>query len=95
MRVNRARNTVCNFQVHLWDRVLLVYTCFRDITDGGGLDHVGNLEALDGLVFANTATAVCAAHERGVAPSLLVTAAITPLLRHIVPLYSFAVNLRM
>ena len=36
----------------------LVDRSFRDITDRCTLDHVADLEALDGLVFCDTAVAV-------------------------------------
>jgi hypothetical protein len=51
-----------------------------DISDSSTLDHVPHSVTLDGLVFANAARAVRAAHERDVAAALLVAAAISSFL---------------
>lgn len=45
-------------------------------TNGGGLDHVADGEALDGLVLGRAARAVAAADGLGVAAALLVAAAV-------------------
>lgn len=44
-------------------------------TDGSGLDHVADGEALDGLVLRGAASAVGAAHGLDVAAAILVTTA--------------------
>lgn len=45
-------------------------------TDGSGLDHVADGEALDGLVLGGAASAVGATHRLDVAAAILVAAAI-------------------
>lgn len=45
-------------------------------TDGSGLDHVADGEALDGLVLGGAAGAVGAAHRLDVAAAILVATAI-------------------
>lgn len=54
---------------------------FRDITDGGALYHVSDLETLDGLVLRDAAVAIGAAEIDGMAPTVSVAAIISSLLR--------------
>jgi len=53
---------------------------FADIPDGRALDHVPHSEALDGLVFGDTARAIRATNKGDVATALLVAAAISSFL---------------
>lgn len=51
-------------------------------TDGGGLDHVADGEALDGLVLRGASRAVAASDGLDVAAALLVAAVVLSLLDH-------------
>lgn len=62
------------------DMRTLVDGCLVEVTDGCGLDHVADSEALDGLVLGDGARAVGAAHELGVAAAVLVAAVVATLL---------------
>ena len=43
--------------VHLGERVRLVRTCILKISQRTGINHVTNLESLDGLILGNTSSA--------------------------------------
>lgn len=80
--MNGARDTVLQLEVHLGDGVLLEDGGIRDITDGSGLNHVADGEALDGLILGSASRAVAAADGLGVAAALLVAAVVLSLLDH-------------
>jgi len=71
--VNGARDTVLQLEVHLGNCVFWEYRGIRDITNGGGFNHVADGESLDCLVLRSTSRAVAAADGLDVATSLLVT----------------------
>jgi len=75
LAVNGARHAVLKLEVHLGHRVFREDRRIRDITDGGGLDHVADGEPLDGLVLGGAARAVGASDRLDVAAALLVTSA--------------------
>ena len=52
------------------------------VTDGSRFDNVADSESLDGLVLGARTRAVRAAHKLDVATSVLVSAAVSSLLRH-------------
>jgi len=83
MRVDSARHAVGNFDVKLGNNVLWVNAILADISDSSTLHHVPHCVTLDGLVFANAARTVGAAHECDVATALLVAAAISSFLCHV------------
>lgn len=81
--MNGAGDTVGNLDVDLGKHVLLVDAGLADVTDGSGLDHVTNAEALDGLVLSNHTVAVGAANGLYMATATLVTSVRSSLLRHL------------
>ena len=62
------------------------------LTSGGGLNHVADGEALDGLVLGGASRAVGAADGLDVAAALLVAAVVLPLLDHFDGILSFPVR---
>jgi len=78
--VDRAGDTVRDFDVEFGDHVFLVDRCLGNITHSCGLDHIAHGEALDGLVLRDATRAVRASNEPYVAASMLVTAAVSSLL---------------
>ena len=81
--VASARHAVADLEVGLRQGVRLVGRSVADITLGGGLDDVLDLEAGDGLILAGLAAAAVAVDGLGVATSLLGTAAVTTLESHL------------
>lgn len=82
MRVDGTGDAVLHLQVQLRDGVAVVDAGVTHVTLGGGVDHVADEEALDGLVLGNGARTVAAAHVLDVATSLTVLAAVASLLGH-------------
>merc|ERR1712227_1022709 len=83
LAVDGAGDAVLELEVHLGDRVLSEDGSVRDVTDGGGLDHVADGESLDGLVLRSASRAVGATDRLDVAPAVLVAAVGRALLDHL------------
>lgn len=58
MRMDCARDAICDFDVKLRDNVFWINTSLANITDGCTLDHVSHSETFDSLVFGDAARAV-------------------------------------
>jgi len=82
LAVDGAGDAVLELEVHLGDSVFIKDTGVRDITNGGGLDHVADGESLDGLVFGGASAAVRATNRLHMATALLVTSVGRALLDH-------------
>lgn len=77
-----AGDTVVDLVVELWEDVLDVDGCIRDISNGSSFNHVSHGESLDGLVLGHASRAVGASHRLRVTSSVLVSAVVSSLESH-------------
>ena len=90
--MNSARDAVGDLDVDLREDVLLVDAGLADVTDGSGLNHVSDAEALDSLVLRHHAVAVGAADGLDVATTALVASVRCSLLRHFLACCNFSLK---
>ena len=81
-RVHGARDAVLDLRVDLRETVVLHDRRVAEIAERRRLDDVAHNKALHGLVLGDTAAAVAAAHDGGVATVLLRAASVATLESH-------------
>merc|ERR1719230_1422371 len=77
-----AGDTVEHLHVEFREHEGLIHAGIADVTLGGRVDHVADLEALDGLVLRHAAAAVAAADDGRVAVPVLGAPVVAALGRH-------------
>jgi hypothetical protein len=73
MRMNSTRNTINQLQIELGNSIYIIYGSFGNIA---WLSHIPDHEALNGLIFGNTTTTICAVSRFNVTTTMLRTAII-------------------
>merc|ERR1719356_2129074 len=80
--VDRTGDAVEHLHVELREHESLVHAGVPDVALGGRVDHVPDLEALDGLVLGHAPAAVAAADDGGMAVPVLGAPVVATLGRH-------------
>lgn len=82
MGVASATNTVLNLDIDLWDDVLIIDTGLGEITSGGSINHVADIESLNSLILRDASEAVVTTHRLDSTATASVLTTVSSLLGH-------------